>query len=165
MHASKPEDRQRQLRQPRKATTVGRILPTDTRPGREQVVAERRHFPAPVSIPTRQLRPSGEVIVPGDVKRTIAPVHPGRFEATGPIAGGFATMRPGQYLPETGFSAYLGGTPERPAPVEDSKKVRLEGWQQRLAAQNRPMRPEANFERHWVEEAPPSVAARGPTAK
>ena len=134
MPASQPQDRQRQHREPRKATTVGRILPTDSRPGREQLVHERKHFPAPVSISVRQLRPSGEVIVPPDVKRTIAPVRPGRFEPTGPIVGGFATMRPGQYLPETGFSGYVGGEPSRPTPPEESKKVRLDGWQQRLAA-------------------------------
>lgn len=138
LQASKPEDRQRQLHPPRKATTVGRILPSDTRPGSEQVVAQRKHFPAPVSIATRSLRPSGEAIVPADVKRTIAPVHPGRFEATGPVTGGFAAMRPGQYLPETGFSAYLGGTTPQPPTPSESRKVRLEGWQQRLAAPIRP---------------------------
>lgn len=121
MQASKPENRP--YRKPRQATTVGRILPSDTRPGREQVVAERKHYPAPVSIATRQLRPSGEMIVPPDVKRTIAPVHPGRFAPTGPITDGFAAMRPGQYLPETGFSSYVGGTPRRPAASTDSKKV------------------------------------------
>lgn len=145
MPASQPQDRQRQLqrqhREPRKATTVGRILPTDSRPGREQLIHERKHFPAPVSISVRQLRPSGEVIIPPDVKRTIAPVRPGRFEPTGPIVGGFATMRPGQYLPETGFSGYVGGGSSRPAPSEDPKKVRLEGWQQRLAASTGPKDP------------------------
>lgn len=140
LQASKPEDRQRQLRKPRKATAVGPILPTDTRPGCEQVVAERKHYPAPVSIAVRQLRPRGDVIVPPDVKRTVAPVRPGRFEPTGPVLGGFATMRPGQYLPETGFSGYVDNSP-RPAPPDDGKKVRLEGWQQRLMTPIRPKDP------------------------
>lgn len=98
-------DPQRKHRKPRKATSKGRILPTDTRPGREQVVVEPMHLPAPVSIGDR--RPKGEATVPAGVKRTVAPVRPGRFEVTGPVIGGFATMRPGQYRPEAGFSNYL----------------------------------------------------------
>lgn len=102
-----PESKDRQRKRPRKATVRGRILPHDTRPGREQLVAEPERVPVPVTIAEHQRRPSGEVIVPVGVKRTVAPVRPGRFEASGPVIGGFATMRPGEYLAEAGFSGYL----------------------------------------------------------
>ena len=44
-------------------------------------------------------KPQGPVIIPANVKRTAAEIKPGRYDVTGPIVGGFSTMRPGQYLP------------------------------------------------------------------
>ncbi len=89
----------------------GALRANDPRPGRHQVVSLPTPIPAPVAIAEEQCRPSGEVIVPPDVKRTVAPACAGRFEVSGPVIGGFATMRPGQYLPEAGFSSYLDARP------------------------------------------------------
>ena len=44
-------------------------------------------------------KPVGPVIIPENVKRTFAPIKPGRYDVTGPVVGGWATMKPGQYLP------------------------------------------------------------------
>lgn len=44
---------------------------------------------------------------PAAPRITRAPTCPGRFEVTGPVIGGFATLPLGQYLPEAGFSKYL----------------------------------------------------------
>jgi len=85
----------------------GALRANDTRPGRHQVVSLPTPVPAPVAIAEEQRRPSGEVIVPANVKRTVKPAPAGRYEVTGPVIGGFATMRPGHYLPKAGFSSYL----------------------------------------------------------
>lgn len=79
------------------------------RRGADLVAKQPLARPAPVRVAEEQRRPQGEVIVPATVKRTVVPAPAGRFEATGPVIGGFATMRPGQYLPESGFSSYLDG--------------------------------------------------------
>lgn len=47
---------------------------------------------------------------PAAPRITRAPTCPGRFEVTGPVIGGFATLPLGQYLPEAGFSKYLEKT-------------------------------------------------------
>lgn len=88
----------------------GALRASDARPGLQQVIVQPAPLPAPVAIAEAQRRPSGEVIVPANVKRTVAPTPPGRYEASGPVIGGFATLRPGHYLPEAGFSAYLEAT-------------------------------------------------------
>lgn len=64
-----------------------------------------------VSIPRPEPKPAApqEVIVPPNVKRTVAKAPPGRFEVTGPVPSIFGT-RPGQYLPEARYSRYLEGT-------------------------------------------------------
>lgn len=49
------------------------------------------------------------VVVPANVKRTVAPVRPGRYEVSGPVIGGFATLPFGQYLDGQGYSRYLEG--------------------------------------------------------
>lgn len=85
----------------------GPLRASDPRPGLHQVIMQPAPLPAPVAIAEAQRRPSGEVIVPANVKRTVAPSPPGRYEASGPVIGGFATLRPGHYLPEAGFSSYL----------------------------------------------------------
>lgn len=87
----------------------GALRASDPRPGLHQVIVQPAPLPAPVAIVEAQRRPSGEVIVPDNVKRTVVPVRPGRYEVSGPVVGGFATLRPGHYLPEAGFSSYLDG--------------------------------------------------------
>ena len=54
-------------------------------------------------------KPTGpvEVIVPADVKVTRCPPMPDRFAVSGPVVGGFATMRLGQYLPADTWASRL----------------------------------------------------------
>lgn len=63
-------------------------------------------MPAPVTVANGKSHDS-TVIVPPTVRITRAPTRPGRFEATGPVIGGFATLPLGRYLDEAGFSKYL----------------------------------------------------------
>lgn len=62
--------------------------------------------PAPVQI-TPTAGDDRPVIVPPNVRVTRAAIGPDRFEATGPVIGGFATLPMGRYLEEAGFSKYL----------------------------------------------------------
>lgn len=64
------------------------------------------------SLPPRVSRPMTpeERKPPAAPRITRAPIGPGRFEVTGPVIGGFATLPLGQYLPEAGFSKYLEKT-------------------------------------------------------
>lgn len=39
-----------------------------------------------------------QIVVPANVKRTVHPTPPARFEVTGPVIGGFATAGIGRYL-------------------------------------------------------------------
>lgn len=79
----------------------------DPRPGIQQIIVEREPVDAPVHINEVQRRPSGEVVIPENVKRTVQVAPPGRFAPSCPAVGGFATMKPGQYLDDSGFSRYL----------------------------------------------------------
>lgn len=62
--------------------------------------------PPPVQI-THNAGDDRPVVVPPNVRITRATIAPGRFEATGPVIGGFATLPLGHYLAEAGFSKYL----------------------------------------------------------
>lgn len=88
---------------PRKARCTGR-------PGAELVAPPPCAEDAPVRINEAQRRPRGEIVIPPNVKRTVGPTPAGRYEVTGPVIGGFATMRPGHYLPDAGYSSYLDHT-------------------------------------------------------
>ncbi len=79
----------------------------DPRPGVEQIIVQHGLVDAPVHINEVQRRPSGEVVIPENVKRTVQVAPPGRFALSGLVVGGFATMKPGQYLDDSGFSRYL----------------------------------------------------------
>lgn len=63
-------------------------------------------MPAPVTVSAGATNDS-TVIVQPTARITRAPTRPGRFEATGPVIGGFATLPLGRYLDEAGFSKYL----------------------------------------------------------
>jgi len=84
-------------------------LPPRLALGNLAVVAPPAGLPAPVSIKPGAL--SAEVVTPPDVTRTTEAAPPGRYAVTQPVIGGFASMRPGQYLAETGFSSYLEAAP------------------------------------------------------
>ena len=79
----------------------------DPRPGIEQIIVEHGLVDAPVHINEVQRRPSGEAVIPDNVKRTVQVAPPGRFALSSPVAGGFAAMKPGQYLDEATFSQYV----------------------------------------------------------
>lgn len=64
--------------------------------------------PAPVQV--RKAKPEPRpVVIPDNVKRTVATTRPGRYEVSGPVIGGFATLPFGQYLDGQGYSRYLEG--------------------------------------------------------
>lgn len=62
-------------------------------------------------LPARNPKPKKagpvEIIIPENVKRTVCPSPPDRFAVSGPVVGGFATMRPGQYLPSDTWASRL----------------------------------------------------------
>ena len=67
-----------------------------------------RAKPKPASLPAgfHRIKPvkadpfkTAQAVIPENVKVTVCPPMPDRFAVSGPVVGGFATMRPGQYLP------------------------------------------------------------------
>jgi len=62
----------------------------EPRPGRELL--------ARGTVNVERAVPTGPVIIPENVKRTVCPSPPERFSVQGPVIGGFATMGIGRYL-------------------------------------------------------------------
>lgn len=50
---------------------------------------------------------TAQAVIPDNVKVTVFPPMPDRFAVAGPVVGGFATMRPGQYLPADTWASRL----------------------------------------------------------
>ncbi len=50
---------------------------------------------------------TAQAVIPDGVKVTVCPPMPDRFAVSGPVVGGFATMRPGQYLPADTWASRL----------------------------------------------------------
>lgn len=61
-------------------------------------VVEVKAKPAPVKTSAVRLDPNAQAIIPAGLKPTLLPCQPGRFEVSGPVVGGFATMGVGRYL-------------------------------------------------------------------
>jgi len=72
--------------------------------GKELIASHTKGTNA-IHIPTP--KPAVEVIIPENVKRTYIPAPAGRFDVSGPVIGGFATMGPGQYLDLPSRFTYL----------------------------------------------------------
>ena len=66
-----------------------------------------RHTKGTNAIHIATPKPAVEIIIPENVKRTYQPAPAGRFEVSGPVVGGFATMGPGQYLDLPSRFTYL----------------------------------------------------------
>ena len=78
--ARPPKVRQPKAPKPRKR---------EPRPGRELLAGGTRSVERP--------SPTGPVVIPENVKRTVCPSPPGRFDVVGPVIGGFATQGIGRY--------------------------------------------------------------------
>jgi hypothetical protein len=96
-------------KRPAKAIAPATRLRSTLRPGDPRCTPSQEHPAAPVTLRTPRPAPTLNPVIPPNVKITRLPAPPGRFEMAGPVVGGFATMRPGKYLEETGFSRYLEG--------------------------------------------------------